>query len=54
MKFFSQPLRRSRPLRSTLLELHTTGVVSVFRRHSLLRLWVPLRENFLGREDLLG
>jgi hypothetical protein len=33
-----------RTLRFTLLDLHATGLVQVFRRHSIFRLWAPLRE----------
>lgn len=33
-----------RILRFTLLDLHATGLVQVFRRHSIFRLWAPLRE----------
>ena len=43
MKFlFSFPRRSSR--RSILRDLHAFGIVSVFRRHSILRIWEPLRE----------
>lgn len=30
--------------RATLRDLYTAGLVSIFRRDSLLRLWEPLRE----------
>ena len=40
--------------RSTLLELHRRGVVQVFRRHSVFRLWEPLRENPMRSDDFLG
>jgi hypothetical protein len=40
--------------RSILLDLHHTGVLQVFRRHSIFRVWVPLRENFAHREDAVG
>ena len=30
--------------RTTLLELHRSGMMQVFRRHSIFRVWVPLRE----------
>ena len=30
--------------RGTLRDLYTAGLVSVFRRHSVLRVWEPLRE----------
>ena len=45
---------RRRTLRFTLLELHATGVVQVFRRHSIFRLWTPLREAFTGRSGFEG
>ena len=54
MKLFSRPSPRARTLRLTLLDLHTTGVVSVFRRHSFFRIWVPLRENFASHETQAG
>jgi hypothetical protein len=42
MKFF---ILRSRPNRRSLLrDLHAFGIVSVFRRHSIFRIWEPLRE----------
>jgi hypothetical protein len=53
MKLFTKPASR-RPLRFTLLALHTSGVLQVFRTHSLFRLWTPLRENFDAEQDLLG
>ena len=40
-----------RPLRLTLRELHSSGTIRVFRRHSFLNLWAPLRENFNGDES---
>ena len=30
--------------RATLRDLYTSGLVSVFRRHSVFRVWEPLRE----------
>ncbi len=30
--------------RATLRDLYAFGLVSVFRRHSVLRVWEPLRE----------
>lgn len=39
-KFFS----RRANLRPVLRELYSSGVISVYRSHSLLRLWEPLRE----------
>ncbi len=53
MKFFSKS-SSVRTLRPTLLALHTSGVICVFRRHSIFRLWVPLRENFVAEERFLG
>ena len=50
IKFLPKPAPL-RPLRFTLLALHTSGVIQVFRRHSLLRLWAPLRENFVSGEN---
>lgn len=50
-KFPSTILRRRKPIfrlqadrRATLRDLYTSGLVSVFRRDSVLRLWEPLRE----------
>lgn len=43
-----QPFTKSTsaaPLRSSLLALHTSGVIQVFRTHSIFRLWEPLREH---------
>jgi hypothetical protein len=39
------------PLRSSLLALHTSGVIRVFRTHSIFRLWEPLREHRRLGED---
>ena len=50
IKLFAKPAPR-RPLRFTLLALHTSGVIQVFRTHSLFRLWTPLRENFDADQD---
>ena len=36
--------RSSLDHRGTLRDLYTFGLVSVFRRHSVLRVWEPLRE----------
>jgi hypothetical protein len=38
------PLRSRRNRRSTLRDLYTYGLISIFRRHSVLRIWEPLRE----------
>ncbi|HVS51940.1 MAG TPA: hypothetical protein VHD62_06245 [Opitutaceae bacterium] len=43
MKFIFPSFPRS-SRRSTLLDLHRFGLMQVFRRPSLLRLWAPLRE----------
>ncbi|HEX2854016.1 MAG TPA: hypothetical protein VHO24_12320 [Opitutaceae bacterium] len=50
MKKFFFKASPSRALRSTLIDLYSTGTMQVFRRHSLLRLWVPLREG-VSRSD---
>ena len=43
MKFFpSFPARLKR--RSLLRDLHAFGIVNVFRRPSIFRIWEPLRE----------
>ena len=39
LSFTSRPNRRS-----VLRDLHAFGIVNVFRRHSILRIWEPLRE----------
>lgn len=41
-RFF--PARTQLDHRGTLRDLYTFGLVSVFRRHSVLRVWEPLRE----------
>jgi hypothetical protein len=38
------PFRPRRDRRSTLRDLYTHGLISIFRRHSILRVWEPLRE----------
>ena len=54
MKFISKPAaRRPLPLRVTLIELQTAGVIQVFRRPSIFRLWEPLREHRSRDEDLV-
>ena len=35
--------------RGTLRDLYTFGLVSVFRQHSIARVWEPLRENPAAR-----
>jgi hypothetical protein len=41
--------RRDR--RATLRELHYTGILSIYRSHSVLRLWEPLREHPSRQHD---
>ena len=36
--------RRQTDRRATLRDLYTSGLVSIFRRESVLRLWEPLGE----------
>lgn len=45
-------LRKNR--RSTLRDLHSFGLVNVFRRHSIFRLWEPLREHPITNHDFMG
>ena len=53
MKFFFRSLPR--PNRRPLLrDLHAFGIVSVFRRHSIFRLWEPLRETPRNLEETVG
>jgi hypothetical protein len=47
--FARRPVRRS-----TLRDLHAFGVISVFRRHSIFRLWEPLREHPGHYDDFAG
>jgi hypothetical protein len=49
--FFTHPAS-PRPLRFTLLALHASGVIQVYRRHSILRVWEPLREHPSRHEAL--
>jgi len=42
-RFFTFPSRPQRR-RSMLRDLHAFGFVCVFRQHSILRVWEPLRE----------
>lgn len=53
MNFFRTLVRRPNH-RATLLELHRRGVVQIFRRHSIFRLWEPLREHPSRTEDYSG
>jgi hypothetical protein len=53
IKFFTKPAPR-RPLRFTLLALHASGVIRVFRCHSFFRLWEPLRQNFDADQDFVS
>jgi hypothetical protein len=50
--FFAPTLRSHR--RVLLRDLHTFGIVSIFRRPSLLRVWEPLRENHDGHANFSG
>jgi hypothetical protein len=53
MKIF--PLRPRRNRRSTLRDLYTHGLISIFRQHSVLRVWEPLRETpRRPREEFAG
>jgi hypothetical protein len=40
--------------RSLLRELHASGIVTVFRGHSIFRLWEPLRQHASREEDFAG
>lgn len=40
--------------RSTLHDLHRSGIVRVFRRPSIARIWEPLREHPKPPEDSVG
>lgn len=53
MNFFRTLVRRPNH-RATLLELHRRGVVQIFRRHSIFRIWEPLREHPSRTEDYMG
>ena len=53
MKIFRR-LRSPFNRRSTLRDLHAFGIVSVFRRPSIFRIWEPLREQPRHSEDLAG
>lgn len=44
IQLFTKPAPAA-PRRSSLLALHTSGVIQVFRTHSIFRLWEPLREH---------
>lgn len=46
-----RPRRRHPNHRSTLHDLYVYGLVSVFRRHSILRVWEPLRETSRRHEE---
>jgi hypothetical protein len=48
LSFASRPNRRG-----MLRDLHAFGIVSVFRRDSIFRLWEPLREN-RGADQSVG
>lgn len=44
IQLFTKPAPAA-PRRSSLLALHTSGVIQVYRTHSIFRLWEPLREH---------
>ena len=46
--------RRQPNHRSLLRDLHAFGIVSVFRRHSIFRLWEPLREHSSRGDEFVG
>ena len=46
---FSRPNRRS-----VLRDLYAFGILNVFRRHSIFRLWEPLREVPRSSDEFLG
>jgi hypothetical protein len=48
-RFSSRPTHRAR-----LRDLHAFGLVHVFRRPSLFRLWEPLREHPGGGDEYAG
>ena len=50
MNFFRSLLPRPNR-RATLLDRHRRGVVQIFRRHSIFRLWEPLREHPARTDD---
>ena len=52
--FFTKPAPLPVNRRAVLRDLYATGVVSVFRRPSLFRLWEPLREYRTEGEDFTG
>jgi hypothetical protein len=52
MKFLLVRPRSHR--RTVLLDLHTFGHLHIFRRHSLFRLWEPLRETRRSAETFSG
>ena len=49
-KFFF-PRRNLRPV---LRDLHTFGIISVFRRDSIFNVWAPLREPAAEHDDFPG
>jgi hypothetical protein len=52
LQLYSKPAPR-RTLRPTLRELHNSGTLRVFRRHSFLNVWEPLRESCDPDESLV-
>jgi hypothetical protein len=53
MKIFFRT-RSSFNRRPVLRDLHSFGILSVFRRPSIFRIWEPLRENPRPMEEFLG
>ena len=54
MKFLFRSLPSRRNHRAVLRDLHAFGIVNVFRRHSIFRLWEPLREHPTGDRSFTG
>lgn len=53
LRHFSSPVAQPTH-RARLRDLHSFGLVSVFRSHSLLRLWGPLRGDPASDYDFEG
>jgi hypothetical protein len=53
MKFLHLFVLRSNR-RALLRDLHAFGIVRVFRRPSIFRIWEPLREHPSGGEEFMG
>lgn len=55
MKFFLSFATAVRPNRRSILrDLYAFGIVNVFRRPSIFRIWEPLRETPRGGEEFEG